>query len=1036
MKNRSHTAILIVILTLVSVSNSQTLVKNDIVGPPGSVAFGSEIAILPNGNIVVTDPDFSVVGGAQLIGAVYLYNTQGNLISTVTGTTANDRVGSGGITVLENGDYVVLSPDVSRSGIPSVGAVTLGDQDVGISGTVSGANSLVGSNTDDFQSSTGSVTAKISPLPNGNFVLTAPDWANGSLSNAGMFALVQVDSPTTGIISSANAMVGSQAGDRVGNFGVTILSNGNFVVSSRDWNDSRGAVTFGLSDVPMTGSVSDSNSLVGSTKNDNVQNVTPLANGNYVVHGRDWDNGAIENAGFALFANGTTGVTGEVTVANAVVGATQDDRVGTTITALTNGRFVIQSPEWDNGAIVDAGAASMCVNPTNCFGTINSNNSLVGSSANDKVGSGGVEALTNGNYVVSSPDWDDDTTSDVGAATFGNGSTGITGPISSANSLIGSQADDSVGKGGSLALANGNYIVLSPEWNNGMSTDAGAVTFGNGNLGITGFVSVTNSLVGTKPGDSVGNLIEFSLTNGNYVVISPFWDNGKTLDVGAATFGNGTTGIAGPVSSANSLFSSVPSDQIGNGSANNRALPVNGNYVINDASWNASRGFVTVGNGVSGTTGEISSTNSIVGTTPGDAINTRLVLENGNLIVGSGFWQDGSLLDVGAYRFVDGQMGSSGELNQSNALTGTSAGDGFGSVVLALSDSYYAILFPKYDSASTVDAGAITFSNGPISGQINQSNSIIGEVQGDLSLIGMNKLGFDPNLNRLYYGRPLVNKVKYAQYQDQPTGNTRFDFDGDQKADISVFRRNLGEWWYLRSVDGQDGAFAFGSTTDVPVPADFTGDGIADFSFWRPSSGEWFVLRSDNTGFFSFPFGADGDIPAPGDFDGDGTDDAAVFRPSSGTWFILNSSDGQTQFVPFGAPQDLPLVGDYDGDGTDDVAIYKPDLAEYWQLRSTEGQRAFAFGQPTDVALTADFTGDGTDDMIAWRPSTGFWFVLRSEDSDFFGFPFGANGDIPAAADYDGDGTADATVFRPSDTTWYSQQSTNGAVFTAFGVAG
>jgi hypothetical protein len=267
------------------------------------------------------------------------------------------------------------------------------------------------------------------------------------------------------------------------------------------------------------------------------------------------------------------------------------------------------------------------------------------------------------------------------------------------------------------------------------------------------------------------------------------------------------------------------------------------------------------------------------------------------------------------------------------------------------------------------------------------------------------------------------------------TGGTRFDFDGDFKADISVFRRDLGEWWFLRSIDGQDGAFAFGSPTDVPVPADYTGDGIADFSFWRPSTGEWFVLRSDNTGFFSFPFGADGDIPAPGDFDGDGIDDAAVFRPSSGVWFIQRSSDGGTDFVPFGAPNDKPLVGDYDNDGKDDVAIYKPDVGQYWQIRSTEGLRAFAFGAVGDIAMAADFSGDGTDDMIAWRPATGFWFVLRSEDSDFFGFPFGANGDIPAPADYDGDGTADPTVFRPTDTTWYSQQSTNGATFTPFGSA-
>ena len=266
-------------------------------------------------------------------------------------------------------------------------------------------------------------------------------------------------------------------------------------------------------------------------------------------------------------------------------------------------------------------------------------------------------------------------------------------------------------------------------------------------------------------------------------------------------------------------------------------------------------------------------------------------------------------------------------------------------------------------------------------------------------------------------------------------GSTRFDFTGDGRADISVFRRNQGQWWFLNSDTNQDGAFAFGTSTDVPAPADFTGDGIADFTFWRPSSGEWFVLRSDNTGFFSFPFGATGDIPAPGDFDGDGTDDAAVYRPSSGTWFVLRSSDGQTEFVPFGAAVDEPLVADYDGDGTDDVAVYKPDVAQFWQIRSSEGLRAFAFGTTTDVAMTADFSGDGTSDMVLFRPTSGEWFVLRSEDSNFFGFPFGANGDIPAPADYDGDGTADPTVFRPTSTTWFSQQSTNGAVFTPFGLS-
>ena len=45
----------------------------DIIGPPGSVHFGTSVTVLPNGNVVVTDPDFDS-GMATQAGAVYLYN--------------------------------------------------------------------------------------------------------------------------------------------------------------------------------------------------------------------------------------------------------------------------------------------------------------------------------------------------------------------------------------------------------------------------------------------------------------------------------------------------------------------------------------------------------------------------------------------------------------------------------------------------------------------------------------------------------------------------------------------------------------------------------------------------------------------------------------------------------------------------------------------------------------------------------------------------------------------------------------------------
>src|SRR5687768_4912969 len=71
----------------------------DISGPAGSERFGQQVVALPNGNIVVTDPMYDAPGPISNVGAVYLYNgaTQA-LISTLTGSTADDQVGSGGVT--------------------------------------------------------------------------------------------------------------------------------------------------------------------------------------------------------------------------------------------------------------------------------------------------------------------------------------------------------------------------------------------------------------------------------------------------------------------------------------------------------------------------------------------------------------------------------------------------------------------------------------------------------------------------------------------------------------------------------------------------------------------------------------------------------------------------------------------------------------------------------------------------------------------------------------------------------------------------
>ncbi|MBA3354302.1 MAG: hypothetical protein H0U23_18070, partial [Blastocatellia bacterium] len=239
-----------------------------------------------------------------------------------------------------------------------------------------------------------------------------------------------------------------------------------------------------------------------------------------------------------------------------------------------------------------------------------------------------------------------------------------------------------------------------------------------------------------------------------------------------------------------------------------------------------------------------------------------------------------------------------------------------------------------------------------------------------------------------------------------------FDFDGDRKTDIGIFRPSVGEWWINRSSNAATFALQFGAATDLTVPADFTGDGKTDIAFWRPSTGDWFILRSEDFSFFSFPFGTNGDIPAPADYDNDGKADPAVFRPSDGTWYIQRSSDNGTTIQQFGANGDVPVVGDYDGDGRADLAIYRPADGTWWLNRSTAGLIVAGFGTATDKPVQGDYTGDGKADVAFWRPSTGEWFILRSEDSSFYSVPFGTSGDIPAPGDYDGDGKFDTTVFR------------------------
>src|SRR6185295_3309133 len=171
-------------------------------------------------------------------------------------------------------------------------------------------------------------------------------------------------------------------------------------------------------------------------------------------------------------------------------------------------------------------------------------------------GRGGVTALSNGNYVAISPNWDNPVGPivNVGAVTWCSGSAATTGLVTSGNSLTGGTVNDAVGSPGVTALSNGNYVIRSASWDNpvGPVTDAGAVTWGNGDGSTTGVVAASNSLVGGTANDQIGKDGITALTNGGYYVISFSWDNpaGPVVNANAVSFGNGAGITAGTISSA------------------------------------------------------------------------------------------------------------------------------------------------------------------------------------------------------------------------------------------------------------------------------------------------------------------------------------------------------------------------------------------------------------------------------------------------------------------------------------------------------
>ena len=270
------------------------------------------------------------------------------------------------------------------------------------------------------------------------------------------------------------------------------------------------------------------------------------------------------------------------------------------------------------------------------------------------------------------------------------------------------------------------------------------------------------------------------------------------------------------------------------------------------------------------------------------------------------------------------------------------------------------------------------------------------------------------------------------------SASTAGDFDGDAKADPTLFHSATGLWHTLssRSRYSRAVAMSFGALGDVPVPDDYDGDGLADAALYRPATGAWLVAESRRgfTSVRSHAFGAATDnVPVPADYDGDRRTDLAVFRPSTGLWSIRASRAGLINVVQYrwGVEGDLAAAADFDGDGRADPTVYRPSASTWHVLTSTTGfvlGLEYRFGEAGDVPVPADYDGDGRADLATYQPASGLWRVLTSTSgySDVIVRTIGSGGDYTVTADDDGDGRADIRIYRRASGEWLQWSSSSG----------
>lgn len=731
--------------------------SNSVIGDQSGDRVGSQrFDQLDSGNLVIRSPNWHAGTGA----VTFVDLVNGNLFgdtnlagvvdvtNSLTGVNPGDNVGANGsLQEVAFNKFVLLSPDVSEfNGPANVGAVTYFSDLTGIAGEINSTNSLVGTHVNDHVGDDG-----IDFLFNGNVLVLSSQWN----SNAGAVTFLDVNSGhfggsnagvLNGALSETNSLVGRSAGDAVGSEDIqqSFAGSGYYMVFSPlvdNTNTSAtdaGAVTFGDMQQGVRGFADDNTvSFVGTSDSDFLgdnANTDSTSNGNVFLINPQW-NGTFGAVTFVDLVNGT-GLAGDISSANSVVGSHAGDQIGIGgVQGLDNHMVAILSPFWTNGGTTsNAGAITWASELSGASGVVSSTNSLLGANTDDLVGDTTLRAVGGTNlFYARTADFEGGKSALTFVDTTGTAPTGFLG---ASNSLVGSTVGDAIGGSNSdvFVVSKGairRVVVLSPNWDNGAAVDAGAITTFAANAPQVGALSNANSLVGTHSSDALGDGYTVNLSSGNQLIVHSNWDSNR----GAVTFWNLSADLTGDLSAANSFVGANVNDAVGQFSP--QQISGTNTFLLRTPNFNSSAGALSFGSIVTGLKGTLGASNSLVGVS-GDFLGSgfsAFSFSNGRALLTT------SHGTRGAVTYIDANNAPRGVISAANSLVGSTAGDGAGQVLRFVTSDITAIINPSWDNGAAVDAGAVTMidmttgrfagSSSDFQGRISAGNSLVGTFVGD-----------------------------------------------------------------------------------------------------------------------------------------------------------------------------------------------------------------------------------------------------------------------------------------------------------------